>query len=404
MPVGETQRSGATSVALGTERFGLFPMRAPWISIITALVLAVLAAVGVYKIKVDDSLSQLFRSDLPAFQEYLKVSKDFPSSEYDVLIVVSGDKLLERGSIEKLQNLAADLQLVDGARGIISIFSAREPSPNGGVPPPLFPDALPQGAAYDTLIGEVRQNELIRGKLLSEDGKLALFVLSLEPKIVDGDRLTKTIVDARKTIQQDLAGSGLTGELSGAPVMQLEIRQALEHDRILYNAIGFALGCVLAALFFRRVSLMVIAAAPPLLAVLFALGMLGWIGFRLNTFLNVMAPLIMVISFSDSMQLTFAARDRLLAGDDKRKAFATAVRVVGPACVLTHVTAALSLLGLLTSDSDLIREFGAAGIIATAVALVTILSLVPVLGVLLIRNETRFIGEPGSQRSGRRHA
>jgi len=50
---------------------------------------------------------------------------------------------------------------------------------------------------------------------------------------------------------------------------------------------------------------MIIAAAPPLAAILLALGTLGWLDFRLNMFLNVMTPLIMVISFSDSMQLTF---------------------------------------------------------------------------------------------------
>ncbi len=84
---------------------------------------------------------------------------------------------------------------------------------------------------------------------------------------------------------------------------------------------------------------MVIAAFPPLLAILLALGALGWLGFSLNMFLNVMTPLIMVISFSDSMQLTFAARDRLIAGEDKYTAFRNAVLVVGPACVLTHGTA-----------------------------------------------------------------
>ena len=56
-------------------------------------------------------------------------------------------------------------------------------------------------------------------------------------------------------------------------------------------------------------------------------------------FLNVMTPLIMVISFSDSMQLTFAARDRLIAGDNKATAFRNALYIVGPACVLTHATA-----------------------------------------------------------------
>ncbi len=171
--------------------------------------------------------------------------------------------------------------------------------------------------------------------------------------------------------------------------MQLEIRHALKRDRILYNAIGFALGCMIAGLFFRRLSLMIVAAAPPLIAIVFALGALGWLGFRLNMFLNVMTPLVMVISFSDSMQLTFAARDQLMAGRDKRTAFRNAILIVGPACVLTHAAAGLSLLGLLSSSSDLIRGFGIAGFLATAIALITVLSLAPTLGVLLVRDESR---------------
>jgi predicted RND superfamily exporter protein len=111
-------------------------------------------------------------------------------------------------------------------------------------------------------------------------------------------------------------------------------------------------------------------------------------------FLNVMTPLIMVISFSDSMQLTFAARDQLMAGEDKRTAFRNAILSVGPACVLTHVAAGLSLLGLLASSSDTIRGFGEAGFLATAIALVTVLSLVPAFGVLLIRNQAHFLATP----------
>ena len=132
---------------------------------------------------------------------------------------------------------------------------------------------------------------------------------------------------------------------------------------------------------------MIIAAAPPLIAILLSLGALGWLNFSLNMFLNVMTPLIMVISFSDSMQLTFAARDRLIAGKDKYTAFREAVLVVGPACVLTHGTAGISFIALQFSSSDLIRTFGEAGLMATVIALLAVLSLVPLLGVLLIRND-----------------
>jgi predicted RND superfamily exporter protein len=172
--------------------------------------------------------------------------------------------------------------------------------------------------------------------------------------------------------------------------MQLETRNAIERDRLVYNALGFIAGCLIAVLFFRRVSFMIIAAAPPLAAILLALGALGWLDFRLNIFLNVMTPLIMVISFSDSMQLTFAARDRLIAGDDKFTAFRNALLIAGPACVLTHATAGISFIALQFSTSDLIRTFGEAGLIATLIAMVAVVTMVPLLGVLLIRNEAGF--------------
>ena len=53
-----------------------------------------------------------------------------------------------------------------------------------------------------------------------------------------------------------LAGSGLTAKMTGAPVMQLEIRNAVERDQILYNGLGLLFGALIAVIFFRRVSLM----------------------------------------------------------------------------------------------------------------------------------------------------
>ena len=379
------------NLALGIERIGFFALSHRTLCVIAFVILSAIAAVGFVRVKVDDSLSQLFRSDTDEFRTYEEVTRRFPSNEFDVLIVIEGDRLLERASLEKLRELAIELQLVDGTRGLISIFSAREPPDQGPIPPPLFPNPLPQGADYQALIKRVTSNEIIRGKMLSDDGKLTLMVLALEPSSTAPDKLGPTIAAVRQEVKTHLEGTGLKAELSGVPVMQLEIRDAIQRDRLVYNTLGFAVGCLIAIIFFRRPSFMIIAAAPPLLAILMALGVLGWLGFSLNMFLNVMTPLIMVISFSDSMQITFAARDRLLAGDDKFTAFRNALLIVGPACVLTHATAGVSFIALQFSSSDLIRTFGEAGLIAVVVALVAVIMGVPLLGVLLIRNETAFV-------------
>ncbi|MBO0750677.1 MAG: MMPL family transporter, partial [Bradyrhizobiaceae bacterium] len=84
------------------------------------------------------------------------------------------------------------------------------------------------------------------------------------------------------------------------------------------------------------------------------------------------------------------ARDRLIAGYSKREAFRDAIVIAGPACVLTHATAGLSFFSLLFANSELIRTFGEAGIIATVVALAAVLTLVPLLGVLLVHKESQF--------------
>jgi predicted RND superfamily exporter protein len=387
------------NLALGIERIGFFSLTHRTLCALAFIVLSVVAAVGFARVKVDDSLSQLFRSDTDEFRTYEEVTRRFPSNEFDVLIVIEGERLLERESLQKLRDLAIGVQLIDGTRGLISIFSAREPPDNGQIPPPLFPDPLPQGADYQTLVQRVMANEIIRDKMLSPDGKLTLMVLALEPDATGPGRLAPIIADVRSELKEHLAGTGLRADLSGVPVMQLEIRNAIERDRLIYNALGFAVGCLIAILFFRRISFMIIAAGPPLMAILLALGALGWLGFSLNIFLNVMTPLIMVISFSDSMQITFAARDRLLAGDDKFTAFRNALLIVGPACVLTHATAGVSFIALQFSASDLIRTFGEAGLIATAVALVAVLLGVPLLGVLLIRNEAEFVAAVGNMDS-----
>lgn len=383
-------RNRSRELAFGIERIGLLSLRFPVVVACVAAALAIAAGFGIPRIRVDESLSQLFRSDTPQFKRYELESRRFPSSEFDVLVVVEGKSLLERSSLASMRNLVTDLQLIDGTRGVISLFSAREPPTGDQSPGPLVPDQLPHGEAYQKLVSRITSNEIVRGKLLSTDGDLALVVLALDPHAAQGGRVAAIVHDIRTTAASDLAGTGLKASLTGVPVMQLEIRQALERDRVVYNATGFAAGCLIAMLFFRRVSFMAVAAGPPLIAILLGLGALGWLGFKLNIFLNVMTPLIMVISFSDSMQLTFLARDRLIAGKNRYEAFRDALSVVGPACVLTHGTAALSFIALQFTQSDLIRDFGEAGLIATAIALVTVLFLVPLFGIVLVRDETGF--------------
>ena len=375
------------SFAFGLERLGLAGLRAPAVTLLLILGLSVLAALGLTLLRVDDLLSELFRTDTEEFRRYEEIDRRFPSSEYDVLVVVEGKDLLKKPQLEAFRRAIVELQLADGVDGLISMLSARGKPDASGYAPPIVPDELPDGPEYDKIIETMRANDIVKGKFLSPDGELALAVIALDRKLVQAKGAKEVIGGIENDLRKELDPVGLKSHLTGAPVMQLEIRNAVERDQLVYNGLGLLFGATIAVIFFKRVSLMLVAALPPVLAVLWSLGLLGWLGFRLNLFLNVMTPLVMVMGFADSMQMVSAIRIRLREGDSKAEAVRFAVRVVGPACVLAHGTALLSFAALLISQSGLIRTFGMAGVLATGISFVAVILVLPLLGLILIRKE-----------------
>ena len=79
------------SLSFGLERLGLTVLRYPLLAGLLVVAATVAALFGIAKLQVDDSLSELFRTDTQEFRDYEVMSERFPSSEYDVLIVVTGD-------------------------------------------------------------------------------------------------------------------------------------------------------------------------------------------------------------------------------------------------------------------------------------------------------------------------
>jgi hydrophobe/amphiphile efflux-3 (HAE3) family protein len=374
--------------SLGLERLGLVALKAPTLVAVFVVIATILGLMGVLKLQVDDSLSELFRTNTEEFRRYEAIDKRFPSSEYDVLVVVEGPDLLKRKQLEAFAGLTTELQLIDGVSGLVSMLSARTKPDASGYAAPLVPDELPEdGPAYDAMIATLKSNDIVKGKFLSDDGELAMIIIALDRKVVEEKTARVVIGEINTTVDEQLKDTGLVAKMTGAPVMQLEIRNAVERDQILYNGLGLLFGAVIAVIFFRRVSLMLVAALPPVLAVIWSLGILGWMGFKLNLFLNVMTPLIMVMGFADSMQMVSAIRIRLREGDNRFEAVRFAITIVGPACVLAHGVALLAFLALLFSDSGLIRTFGEAGAIAVCISFVAVILVLPILAVMFIRNE-----------------
>ncbi|MGF1651673.1 MAG: RND family transporter, partial [Hyphomicrobiaceae bacterium] len=328
---------------------------------------------------------ELFRTDTLEFRQYEQIDTTFPSSEFDVLVVVEGDTLLTRAGLGAFGDAAIELQLTDGVAGIVSMLSARGALDANGYAAPVVPDLLPDDEnEFARVVATLRENEIVRGKFLSDDGRLAMIVISLDRQRAAEEGTDGIIGEIRTALATALGESGLSFELTGAPVMQMEIRNAVQRDRLIYNGLGLVLGLVVAYVFFRRLSLTLLAVLGPALAILWTLGVIGGLDYRLNLFINVLTPLILVSGFSDSMHLVMAIRRDIVAGVDRLEAARRAVRDVAPACLLTAMNAAIALASFALAESALVRTFGQAAIIAVGISYLCVAVVVPTLAVFII--------------------
>ena len=170
--------------------------------------------------------------------------------------------------------------------------------------------------------------------------------------------------------------------------MQLEIRNAVERDQLVYNGLGLLFGATIAVIFFRRVSLMLLAALPPVLAVLWSLGLLGWLGFKPQP----VPQRHDAAGHGDGLCRQHAdgvghphppARGR---HQGARPCASPCAWWGRPACWRTARRCCRSR-ALLFSQSGLIRTFGMAGALAVCISFVAVILVLPLLGLILMRNE-----------------
>jgi len=338
---------------------------------------------GASRLQYSSDVREIFRSDDPAFMQLDLLSERFPDSQPDVQIVVEADMHFGQKDLRALRTLHEKLEEIDGVTGVLSMFSAVTAPEDGSEPKPFFPEDLSKIESSQELRRQVTHHPLIAGQLLADDWRLAVLALSLRSDGQDAERaLVETV---RTTVDEVLADTDLTARLTGVAVIRDAIVSALSRDQRTFGRVAIGLGLVLCWIFLGRLSLIVIAAVPAVVAVVWLRGGMWLFGQDINLLTGIAPTIILVIVLSDCLHLLFSIRGAVRSGETLETAIEMAVNRVGPACVLTSLTTTLAMASLIWMPHSFIAHFGMTTAAGTAMALVVTLLLVPSLSALLLR-------------------
>ena len=374
----------AALFGFGLERLGLWAARRPALALALLALITALAIAGLPRLGFNSDIREVFRSSGESSAILDRATQAFGASEHDLFVVIEGEDLFTPERLTAMRDFALDLRLIEGVAGAVSMFSARTAPASDGSTSDIFPLSITADRDMAALRAEAASNPLIRGKLLSDDGKLALVLVTLDETATGLTDTRRVIAEIAETAQSALAPAGLSQSVTGFPAIRSTIVGILTSDQLVFKAAAFSLSILLSGLYFLSFRYLLLAVVPSAIAATWLLGAMGWAGEEITVVTNVVPSLVMVITFSNAVHLLLAIRRERIAGSTASGALEEAIRAIGPATVMTALTTAVALSSLIIVGRPSITSFGLTAAFGAVIGCLIALSLIPALAHFLL--------------------
>lgn len=400
---------------------GFFDAWARWVlrhrALVIVLVVAVTAAFGfsLTRLPMLTSLADVVPKDA-AFATYQATRDKFGSDEV-VLVALRRDDHFTAKGLERLEKLAQAISAHPLVEEAVAFTGADHIHLDPAAPDALRVDPFYEaGSDPEAVRAAVLGDDLVRGDLISADGRVAIVMVRLVPaedrvwgreevaayvtpmldsmpggraQVDEPGGRARAIEVARQRMGEELerlaeAGgyrAGPEGEvfLSGFPVVFGSLLHESEKVVARYLPLCVLVLAITLLVLFRRfidMALPLICTGP---AVVWAMGIGGLLFGRLTIITAVAPVMVLVVGMSDVVHLVTQFHHEIGRGHAKHEAICVAFREVGIACTLTSLTTFIGFGSMALLPLPHARELGIFAGLGVVTAFILAFALTPVL-------------------------
>jgi predicted RND superfamily exporter protein len=344
---------------------------------------------GEIRLGIDPSVNRLLPEDDPDRRFYEHIRRVFGSEDVVVLALASDDArngIFSADMITRVARITEQLQALPGVNHVQSLASA----PNLRADADSFDvSSLAEQVARDpsVLVGlreAVMTNPVYAGNLVSRDGRVAAILVqfkNLDDRAFlasDLDRSILAIAEAERGPAQVW--------MTGTPVIKAETARVLLAEMRFVLPAMLAVGALFLLLVFRNAVGVLLPLSNILIALVWTLGALAWLGRPLNLVTVIVPPLVFTIGLAYAMHIMtefYSARSTAPERPHFEQLVRGVLATVGLPLLITGLTTLTGFIALGLNPLLAIREFGWLAVLGVLCTMTLSLSYMPAMLVLL---------------------
>lgn len=377
------------------EKIARFILRSRWTLLIILLACTVVMGYHASKVQMSYEFTKAIPTDNPKYQAYQAFRSQFGEDGNLMAIGITTDNFFQASLFNDYATLVKDIKNVEAVEDVLSVPAATN----------LVKDAMNEklNAVPVFANGPLSQPEL--------DSMAAVFYnlpfyqgLMYDPAshtYMMGIRINKDVLNSKRrndVVQKIVSISdafgkkhGLEMHYSGLPLIRTNLATKVAAEMQLFLLGSIILSAIILLIFFRSISATAISLAVVIIGVIWCMGTIEWMGYKITLLTGVIPPLIVVIgipnciyflnkyhtAYNDINAEVFTNESR------KRVALTAMISRMGIVTLFCNIAAAIGFAVFALTKSEVLKEFGVvAGINIMALFFISIMFIPGVLSFL----------------------
>jgi len=326
-------------------------------------------------------------TDHPKYKTYQEFRKKFGEDGSLLVIGIQTDKLFEEKIFNDYTQLVSDIKKVPGAESVISVVTAinliKDSATEKLSSQLIFANKPLSQTEIDSCKNVFYNLPFYRGLLYNHQTNAWLLGVNINKAILASKKREATVAQITALSEAFGKKHSLETHLSGLPLIRTVLAKRIADEMQWFLILSVALSAIILLLFFRSFSSMLLSLAVVGIGVIWSLGTMVLMGYKITLLTALIPPLVVVIGIPNCIYFLNKYHVSYNETGDKQNALVKMVDRMGIVTLFCNISAAIGFAVFFLTRSQILKEFGAvAGLNIMALFFISLILIPSVLSFL----------------------
>jgi len=227
-----------------------------------------------------------------------------------------------------------------------------------------------------------------KGLLYNATGTAWLMAINVDNTVFNSVKRTQIVEQLQNITNQFAKKHNLDIHLSGLPLIRTIMTDRIKNEMRFFLIGSVLLSALILFLFFRSVSATLLSLGVVIIGVIWSIGTLNLLGYKITLLTALIPPLIVVIGIPNCIYFLNKFHTAFRESGDKLQAIISMINKMGIVTLFCNIAAAIGFAVFALTKSTVLREFGIVAGINIMMLFIISLVLIPII-LYLLPNPTR---------------